>query len=263
MAIDSQWQERIFWGQFVQVAYEMYAQNHQNPPTPDNFPVGWQRVADLQMAPKLALLQEREFAGVLARSQADPLHWAVVFRGTESPMDWLADFEFKLETITEVPNGGRTEQGFTNLYRSVKLVFGDGATPDQPLLQHLDQLPAGSRLTVSGHSLGGAIATLHGFVAGSKQIPVEVITFASPRVGDADFVAAFQRLVPHNTRVFNLPDLVPTVPPELAGYRHVETGVEISSLTFPVKHSIVCYHTLKTYLYVMGAQVELGSCLSS
>ncbi|XEC93812.1 lipase family protein [Paenibacillus tarimensis] len=234
----------------------MYAQNPVSPSAPPDFPSGWQRIANLSMTPRLGAFKEKEFAGFIAGSLDNPLQQAVVIRGTESALDWLSDFEFVLESFHEVPNGGKTERGFTNLYRSMMIEYADSNVPSQPLVSGLDQLPAGTKLVVTGHSLGSSLATLHAFVAGSKEIDVELVTFASPRVGDRKFVEAFQKMNIKNTRIFNHPDIVPQVPMEIAGYRHLEPGVEVNSTLFPIKHSISCYHALSTYLYIMGHDKE-------
>ncbi|WP_202113250.1 lipase family protein [Paenibacillus sp. MMS18-CY102] len=254
----------IAWGQFVEVAYQMYASDKINPPTPANFPAGWERVANLTMTPRLELIHEREFAGFIAQSATDPMQQIVAIRGTESGMDWMSDFEFILETFHEVPGSGKTEQGFTNLYRSMLVEYAD---PDsskplqQSLLAQIDTLPAGTKLVVTGHSLGSSLATLHAFVAASKGVQTELVTFASPRVGDKAFVEAFQALNMNQTRVYNEPDIVPKMPIELAGYRHIEPGLSINSTLFPLKHSITCYHALSTYLYVMGdEQADICKC---
>ena len=230
----------------------MYAQNPVSPAIPPDFPSGWERVANLTMTPRLLKHKEKEFAGYIARSLDNPLQQAVVIRGTESGLDWLSDVEFVLEAFHEVPEGGKTERGFTNLYRSMMIEYEDSSIPSESLISGLDHLPAGTKLVVTGHSLGSSLATLHAFVAGSKQIDVELVTFASPRVGNHKFVEAFQQLNIKNTRIYNHPDIVPDVPVEIAGYRHIEPGIEINSALFPIKHSIACYHALSTYLYVMG-----------
>src|SRR5690242_8589404 len=103
----------IEWGNFVKVAYQMYGQNHLSPVTPANFPSGWNRIANLTMTPRLESLKEKEFAGYIAQSVADPKLQAVVIHGTETGLDWLSDFEFGLETFHEVPGSGKTESGFT------------------------------------------------------------------------------------------------------------------------------------------------------
>src|SRR5262245_22946553 len=123
----------IYWGTFVGVAYEMYKQSPVSPVTPADFPAGWERIANLTMTPYLASIHEKEFGGYIARSAADPLQLAVVIRGTESALDWLSDFEFAMETFKEVPGSGKTEQGFTNLYRSMTVQYADPSIPSQSL----------------------------------------------------------------------------------------------------------------------------------
>jgi len=253
----------IGWGKFVEVAYEMYKIDHRSPGTPADFPIGWERIANLTMTPRLESMKEKEFAGYIAQSLSDASLQAVVIRGTESNFDWLMDFEFELEAFREVPNGGRTEKGFTNLYRSMTVEYVDSGRPSELLMEQLDHLPAGTKLVVTGHSLGSSLATLHAFLAGSKNFGVELVTFASPRVGDAAFVEAFGRMNIANTRIFNKPDIVPTVPTELFDYRHLEPGIEINSGLYPIKHSLPCYHALSTYLYVMGdTQANIDACRS-
>ncbi|MBW7477288.1 lipase family protein [Paenibacillus oenotherae] len=254
----------IFWGEFVEIAYDMYNSNARQPVSPANFPAGWQRIANITMDPGILGMKDLEFAGFIAESIDNPLQQAVVFRGTESVLDWLSDFEFIMETFKEVPNAGETEQGFTNLYRSMKVQDVDASKPEVSLINYLDGLPAGKQLTVTGHSLGSAFATLHAFVASTKGFAVDLITFASPRVGDRKFVEAFQKTTIRNTRIYNKPDIVPKVPVELAGYHHVEPSMEIDSTQFPIKHSISCYHALTTYLYVLGdTGADISDCMAS
>ncbi|MFD0586472.1 lipase family protein [Paenibacillus sp. GCM10027627] len=255
--------EYIQWGKFVAVAYEMYKQQTLNPAIPADFPTGWKRIANLTMDPASVKWNDIEFAGFIAESLDNPLLQAVVIRGTESPLDWLADFEFSLERFHEYPNAGQTEKGFTDLYRSMKVVYDDGR-PTESLMSQVSDLPAGTSLLVTGHSLGSSLATLHAFVAGSQKVAVKLVTFASPRVGDRTFVEAFTNLGIPNARIFNLPDIVPKVPLDIVGYRHIEPGIEINSTLYPIKHSIPCYHALSTYLYVMGdEQVNIDKCKSS
>jgi hypothetical protein len=77
------------------------------------------------------------------------------------------------------------------------------------------------KVFVTGHSLGGALATLCALrLQKDKYGSPVVYTFASPRVGNDKFQAAF-RLT--HRRWVNQNDLVTQMPPEIFGYRPVGT----------------------------------------
>ena len=66
-----------------------------------------------------------------------------------------------------------------------------------------------------GGVLGGALAA----VLASIRRPAEVVTFGAPRVGDADFIESLEGLPVQ--RFENACDLVPGLPPEVMGFRHL------------------------------------------
>jgi hypothetical protein len=77
------------------------------------------------------------------------------------------------------------------------------------------------KVFVTGHSLGGALATLCAVrLQKDKYGSPVVYTFASPRVGNDKFQAAF-RLT--HRRWVNQNDLVTQLPPEIFGYRPIGT----------------------------------------
>ncbi len=89
---------------------------------------------------------------------------------------------------------------------------------------------------VTGHSLGAALATLAlpdimSFLRQQSGVPANPPTLlynlASPRVGHTDFKNFFNTQLPC-WRVVNHWDLVPDVPPKLAGYAHVGRRAKIS-----------------------------------
>jgi hypothetical protein len=254
-------------GEFVQVAYQMLADNpnNPNPPQPTYFPAGWQLAMNLTVDPVVGIFSQVEFIGFIAQSTADPSRYVIVFRGTESDLDWISDFEFWMEPFTEVPNSGQVEHGFLAVYRTLKAV-APGATARRALVTIVDDLPAGANVTVTGHSLGGALAVLHAAVLSSKGISgVTITTFAAPMAGDRQFSTTFMTLVPNSFRIYNKPDVVPDLPGPLLGYTQVQAGIGLNSLDYPeIQWSLTCFHSLLTYLYMLGSTTYgLGSCAAS
>ena len=85
----------------------------------------------------------------------------------------------------------------------------------------------GWTVSVTGHSLGGALATLCSYELAEiarervdETRSVDMINFGSPRVGNGAFVAQYNALVPGAVRVVNRNDIVATVP-RMLGFKHV------------------------------------------
>jgi triacylglycerol lipase len=248
-------QTAILWGEMVKSAYSTYdADTHDtNPLTPQNLPDGWQVIANLQSDPVAGLFSEIQFIGFVVGSKEDSSQIGIVFRGTDGILDWVVDFEAKHVDFTDIPNGGRTEDGFTCMFRSLRVVK-PGQTEKQTLDQFFRTLDSSTTITVTGHSLGGALANLTGawIAASYAEFPLELYTFAAPMTGDKTFVATFNSLVSNNFRIYNEPDIVPKVPSKWLGYEQVDGGIELNSLNFPnLPHSIGGYHSLNTYLYML------------
>ncbi|CAL5026515.1 unnamed protein product [Urochloa decumbens] len=83
---------------------------------------------------------------------------------------------------------------------------------------------------VTGHSLGGALATLLALELSSSQMAkngvifVTMYNFGSPRVGNRRFAEVYNAKVKDSWRIVNHRDIIPTVP-RLMGYCHVEAPV--------------------------------------
>jgi len=138
-------------------------------------------------------------------------HIVVAFRGTEAKelSDIKADMSF-IKTWHRGP--GKVHRGF--MVEVWKLA--DHLTP------HIFQTE--KQVYVTGHSLGGAMATLYGTLCKPKNIPI-LYTYGSPRVGDNEYYRKFN--LPH-TRVKNNNDAVTALPPALIGFRHVGNIVYIN-----------------------------------
>jgi hypothetical protein len=186
----------------------------------------------------------------------------VAIRGTEGIKEWIQDAKFLAVPCTFLSGAGNTEDGFTDMYKSFSIGTADDAPTVTSALAKLGWIAPVSSLTICGHSLGGALATLLALdVAANTSGPFSdpmTFTYASPRTGDTQFVNMYNHLVPNTTRIANRVDLVPKLPlPPL--YDHVLGFFDLSSvrlLPLPPKVLVdpdpVCSHILTTYLYLLS-----------
>ncbi|XID93413.1 lipase family protein [Paenibacillaceae bacterium WGS1546] len=141
-------------------------------------------------------------------------HVVVAFRGSSTTTDWISDAIASQTKLKYVRNGGMTHRGFTNIYDSAR----------SRILSALGKLSAGKALYITGHSLGGALATLCALDAAvnSPFRSPRTYTFGSPRVGDPDFAKAYAKHAGGTFRVHNRFDVVTHLPPHI--YRLPKTG---------------------------------------
>lgn len=138
-----------------------------------------------------AYLAEGQYFNVLA------------FRGTEKN---TADIKADLNIHVYRTKQGRLHRGFMNAYSEVEADIIDS-------LKHLNNNP----LYVTGHSLGGALASIATSLLATDKIAA-CYTFGSPRVGNEEFDANLKIPV---YRVVNATDAVTRMPLLLMGYTHV------------------------------------------
>jgi hypothetical protein len=158
--------------------------------------LGWVCAGDTQA---LAVEDDSEAAGG---------EIAIAFRGTEpyNVRDWATDFECKMNPSLGV------HQGFLDAYRKV----------ESEIIRHCEGRP---RVFLTGHSLGAALATVAArFLVGN----INLVTFGSPRVGNESFCSTVNRRCgTYCDRYVHGKDMVPDVPTEAMGYKHVGTPMEL------------------------------------
>ena len=128
-------------------------------------------------------------------------HVVVAFRGTEpiKVMDWITDLSIRM--VEQPDLGGYVHEGFE---RALDAVW-------DKMIASIKKLSGGGQtLWVTGHSLGGALATLMAAWLPGNQRPFSLSTFGQPRVGDHRFAGHYHQL---HFRFVNNRDIVPTVPP--------------------------------------------------
>lgn len=126
-------------------------------------------------------------------------------------------------------------------------------------------------ITICGHSLGAAIATLNAVdivkneinkTSNGKAFPVTAFVYACPRTGDPNFKKIYESTPNlHLLRISNVKDIVPKVPSPVVGYADV--GVELtidvtkSSYVKPIGE-FVSWHLLEPYLHGIAGTKGTG-----
>ena len=288
--------EAAFYGRFVDAAYTMFKRDETDltpQPQPHDLPPSHELVAWLNMTDFGLFRNERKFYGFIGRCRANRHEFVLAIRGTEGVIEWWDDVFARLVPFTQVPQAGRVEQGFDKIYSSLKVinqtVAAAGASKaasapsgpptsfagqleeladslEEPDVQQKMRLTPAARprrsFTVTAHSLGSALATM--FVMENKwknKFDISTIcTFASPRVGDDEFVRQFNLLPITFWRIVNTQDIVPKVPlriPPGFDYRHVDTAYGFSSKGVVKSWNPACWHSMKTYLHWLDPSVQL------
>jgi hypothetical protein len=171
----------------------------------------------------------------------------VVFRGTREVQEWYRNFDFTQEAFLGLLNQGLVSKGFQIIYTRaiqnkklkrfvinettgtrggheidlelssrllpiIRQIEGnDHAIADVVAQKLTPYQPEQCKVFVTGHSLGGALATLAARHIRMLGYDVDLYTFASPRVGDPTFAKSFQGL--NCYRIANSEDVVTVVPP--------------------------------------------------
>src|SRR5260370_36356148 len=183
----------------------------------------------------------------------------IAIRGTEGIHEWLVDVNFFTTACPFLAGAGETEDGFTDMYKSFAIGGTSGPSVTASLATIFGSKQVNS-LTVCGHSLGGALATLQALdvAANTKFKNPTVYTYASPRTGDAQFASTYDSKVPSTFRIVNTADLVPKLPLP-PPYEHVHGEYKLRALKFfppavLVEPSPLCEHVLETYLYLLSTR---------
>ncbi|XP_057472791.1 phospholipase A1-Igamma1, chloroplastic-like [Actinidia eriantha] len=215
----------------------------------------------------------------------------IAWRGTVTRLEWIADLMDFLRPISsdKIPCPDPTvkvESGFLDLYTDKKenCNFCKYSAREQILTEvsRLIELYPNEELsiTITGHSLGSALALLSGYdivetginvLGDSRAIPVCVFSFSGPRVGNVRFKERVERLGLKVLRVVNVHDMVPRSPgfifnesmPQMLmkaaeglpwSYSHVGVELALDHKNSPFLKpdgDPVCAHNLEAHLHLL------------
>jgi hypothetical protein len=167
----------------------------------------------------------------------------VAFAGSESILDWLTDFQ----CIQKRYEDGAVHRGFLDEFGKV-----------WPQITRIFRgIPAGYKIQVTGHSLGGALSMLAAREF-SKMFGCDVthVSFGCPRVFDPTLANEFNRLVPNSVRIQHHDDLVPRVPK--VNYRHAGRLIRIDDNGKEIKFSGIL-GTIERWFEIAKADLTLSA----
>jgi hypothetical protein len=158
----------------------------------------------------------------------------IAFRGTREIVDWrisnLRLLPTKLKNCGKEGEQIKIQSGFQrSLYFTDKTT---GIKSVDALYQHLENqklLTGNKKIIITGHSLGGAIATLFAVKLRYKYPDIvynhldRIVLFGCPSVGLQKFKSYYRELNERTIRIVNGSDIVPLTPPFF--YEHVGSSI--------------------------------------
>lgn len=183
---------------------------------------------------------------------------AVAFRGTDFQMAIDRDEDFCVSEAVPFTQGGGSPpaqiakgamEAFAEITKS--RFVKTGATLLEALKEAVVAMP-GATVFVTGHSLGGAIATTVALYlaaeasAGQWDTTFKVFTYAAPTAGLADFAQAFDRaFVDSSWRIYNIYDAVPCAWQSLDQIKTFYPGGPAATFAIKVAVDLAKYHVGK------------------
>ncbi|KAJ4807940.1 Alpha/beta-Hydrolases superfamily protein [Rhynchospora pubera] len=209
----------------------------------------------------------------------------VTWRGTIAPTEWLKDMDVRLEHFGGKNSDAKVAHGYYGIYtsKSEDTKYNQRSAQDQVLEELKRPIPFfKSRgeyvsLTLSGHGLGGALCFLTAYDAAQEfpDLPITVITFGGPRVGNKPFCEKLKEKKIKVIRVVVRHDIVPHLPgipfnkklekvENLAEswhglYTHYgyELNLEVKSSPYLKQmFDLVGYHNLEMYLHLVDGHIS-------
>lgn len=211
-------------------------QEHVNPITHDGLPSFFSNV------------YARAFVAALDRSD-QTTDIVIAFRGTDpASEDAITDIEILLNDYTDVTVAGldgtpKVHHGFYAMWKAHEQGILDALdTYISGLPEELDNVRT---IYVTGHSLGAAVSTvgmpkiathLQDNYGLNDSTRLKMIHFGSPLTGNDAWTKLFKEKAGlySYARVWNSLDIVPTIPQEIFGYRHIDSSVKLPTL--PDRH---------------------------
>jgi predicted lipase len=137
-----------------------------------------------------------------------PGYCILAIEGTNETSDWATNLSFLFRTED-------THRGFQ----------GNATRTITNLVLNYESLEKDRKLILTGHSLGGATATLVADLMLKSTPDLAIITIGSPRPGGRGLRKRLKNV--EHLRFVHGDDVVPSTPPFLAGYVHTHPKIQL------------------------------------
>ncbi|XP_072968120.1 phospholipase A1-Ibeta2, chloroplastic-like [Typha angustifolia] len=189
----------------------------------------------------------------------------IVLRGTATCLEWVENFRAGLTPMADgkkEEEAAKVEHGFWSLFKTAGDHVPSLSSAVAEEVERLLEKYEGEELsiTVTGHSLGAALALLVADKVSScspQMPPIAVFSFGGPRVGNRGLAERVKGRGVKVLRVVNAHDVVTRVPgvlPRKDGYTHVGMELRLDSRVSPYLRpdaDPACCHDLEAYLHLV------------
>ncbi|KAF2036442.1 alpha/beta-hydrolase [Setomelanomma holmii] len=144
------------------------------------------------------------------------------FRGSRSVRNWITNVNFPVTLTTICADCGAHAGFWTSWLEAQSNVLS-------AISKAKAQYPS-FRIVATGHSLGGALASIAAGVLRSQGTSVDLYTYGAPKIGlqgISEYISATNKGA--NYRVTHKADPVPKLPPALLGFRHISPEYYVTS----------------------------------
>lgn len=220
-----------------------------------------------------------EVFGVIFRTKLAPYTYLFAFRGTSSKANVISDIRTRKVPFTafnkkiHIGSNVLVHKGIFKNYSQRSKKYNTDSMRDQ-LFSLIDKYQSSAKpinkLLITGHSLGAALSTLFtlDIALARPEISTLNINFASPKVGNSDFVNFYQQQTPQQNletrtlRVVNSFDIVPCTPK--VAYSHTPNAYLLSFYQYQLRsrRKKKGVHSLRNYIGVLRCanQSKNGIC---
>lgn len=239
-----------------------------------DFSEDYRVVGNIVASPQILWMYTQEnWFGFVAMSNDDK-ELVIVYRGTLTNREWMENATITMEHL----NGQEKESGCAAIWNTKEMMVhagfqqlyeeapSEGESPKETVRRLVEENKGTlDKITVIGHSLGGAMAQLCGFdlvhygVAG--HVPVTVIGWGAPKIANGALSKRADSLHPklRVLRVRNPADSVSNLPPDWlwswtsGGFRHMGVALDVHNKHLVakkiIKNAAGANHNLQMYLY--------------